>query len=357
MAVELPGDLGGLTVLPGRIDLQVNGAYGHDLTADPATVWAVGERLPATGVTAFLPTLVSPAPDVVARAIEVLAAGPPDGWRGAVPLGWHVEGPFLDPAHRGTHPADAIRDVDLDLLETWAASGHVRLVTLAPERPGGLEAVALLAGRGVVVSAGHSGATYEQAMAAFDAGATFATHLFNAMPPLHHRDPGLPGAALDRPDVTVGLIADGLHLHPATLRLVHRAAGPDRIALVTDAMAAAGMPDGAYVLGPVRVLVRGGVARLAGTEGAPDGGPEDGTPFDQRPIAGGTAHLLDVVRATVAAGVGLVDAVAAAGATPAAVLGRADVGALAAGRRADVVETDADLRPLRVLRAGAWVAA
>ncbi len=326
MAVELPGDLGGLTVLPGRIDLQVNGAYGHDLTADPATVWAVGERLPATGVTAFLPTLVSPAPDVVARAIEVLAAGPPDGWRGAVPLGWHVEGPFLDPAHRGTHPADAIRDVDLDLLETWAASGHVRLVTLAPERPGGLEAVALLAGRGVVVSAGHSGATYEQAMAAFDAGATFATHLFNAMPPLHHRDPGLPGAALDRPDVTVGLIADGLHLHPATLRLVHRAAGPDRIALVTDAMAAAGLGPGTYRLGDLEVTMGPSGPRN------PDGG-----------LAGGGATLDEVAAVWRAAtGADHLATSTVTATTPARLLGDPSRGHLRDGARGDVLALAAD---------------
>ena len=221
-----PLDLPPGMVMPGWIDLQVNGGFGVDLTSEPADVWDLAARLPATGVTAFTPTLVSATPEVVARAIEVTAAGPPAGWVGATVLGWHLEGPFLAPTRRGTPPAQALRPVDLDVLDGWAATGQVALVTLAPELPDGLEAVRLLSRAGVAVAVGHTDADHATTVEALSAGVRMATHLFNAMPPLHHRAPGPGGALLADRGVRLGVIADGLHLAPATLAARHKDAAP-----------------------------------------------------------------------------------------------------------------------------------
>ena len=239
----------------GYIDLQVNGAAGYDLTSDPGSVWAVGEALVAHGVGAFLPTLVSPDPATIDRARAVLASGPPAGYRGAEALGWHVEGPFLAPSRAGAHEPASLRRPDLGVVADWSPASGVRMVTLAPELSGALGLVERLVANGVVASAGHSAATYAEARAGFDAGIAAVTHLFNAMSPLDHRDPGLPGAALADPRVTIGLIPDGLHVHPALVRIVRAAVGPGRLAIVTDAIAALGMPAGTYRLAGREVVV------------------------------------------------------------------------------------------------------
>lgn len=246
----------------GLIDLQVNGAAGHDLTTDPASVWSVGAALAAHGVEAFLPTLVSPSYAIVDQAREVLVAGPPPGYRGAVPLGWHVEGPFLSPARAGAHDPAALRRPDPAAVADWSPTTGVRMVTLAPELPRALEVVAALADRGVVVSIGHSEASHDEARSAFDAGARFVTHLFNAMPPLGHREPGIVGAALADERITLGLIPDGLHVHPTVVRLAWRLVGPTRLAVVSDAIAALGMPPGRYRLAGREVVVDERSARL-----------------------------------------------------------------------------------------------
>jgi len=252
--------------LDGLIDLQVNGAAGHDLTAEPEALWAVGEALTRYGVTAFLPTLVSPAWPVVERAQGAFAAGPPAGYAGATVLGWHLEGPFLSPLRHGAHDPAALRAPDPGAAEGWSPDRGIRVVTLAPELPGALEIVESLVAAGVVVSAGHSAATFDEARAGFDAGIRAVTHLFNAMGPLDHRDPGLPGAALADPRVTIGVIPDGLHVHPAVIRIVRNAVGAERLAIVTDAIAALGMAPGAYRLAGRDVLYdeAEGSARLAG---------------------------------------------------------------------------------------------
>jgi N-acetylglucosamine-6-phosphate deacetylase len=244
-------------VAGGLIDLQVNGGAGHDLTEDPSSVWAVGEALRTHGVAAFLPTLVSPSWAIVDRGREVLAAGPPPGYGGATPLGWHVEGPFLNPERRGAHALASLREPDVRAVTGWGPASGVRIVTLAPELPGALDVVRALVESGVVVSAGHSSATFEEARAGFEAGIRMVTHLFNAMAPLDRREPGLPGAALLDPRVTVALIPDGLHVHPAMISLVRRLAGPERLAIVSDAIAAAGLPAGTYSLAGRRVRVEG----------------------------------------------------------------------------------------------------
>ena len=256
-------DANGLLLTPGFIDLQFNGGFGQDFTADPTTIWTVAAQLPQYGVTAFLPTIITAPLEKSALGRRVVAEGRPGGFRGATPLGLHIEGPFLSPAKKGAHNPAYLRAPSLDAVRDWSPAGGVRLVTLAPELPGALPVIEALSGRGVLVSAGHSMATYEQAVAGFDAGVRYGTHLFNAMPSLLHRDPGLPGALLTDERVTVGLIADGIHTHPAMVKLVWQALGPRRLNLVTDAMAALGMPPGKHLLGDYEVDVDGVTCRLA----------------------------------------------------------------------------------------------
>jgi N-acetylglucosamine-6-phosphate deacetylase len=253
----------------------------------------------------------------------------------------HLEGPWLSPEHAGAHRANLLqhpdpRDVGR-LLD--AGEGSVRMVTLAPELPGGLEAVRRLTAAGVIAAIGHTDATYDQARAALDAGATVGTHLFNAMRGLHHREPGPPVALVEHPDAFVELVADGVHLHPAVLRLA-MGAKPHHAVLVTDAMAAAAAEEGEYRLGPMAVTVRDGVARLRDT-GA---------------IAGSTLTLAAAVRyAVVVAGLPLTEVVRAATTTPAVMLGLSRVGALRPGYAADLVVLDDDLHVVRVMRRGRWV--
>jgi N-acetylglucosamine-6-phosphate deacetylase len=193
---------------------------------------------------------------------QVVTQGRPAGFRGATPLGLHVEGPFLNLKKKGAHNPAYLRAPDLDTVADWSPATGVRLVTLAPELPGALDVAAALASRGVLVSAGHSMATYAEATAGFDAGVRYGTHLFNAMPPLEHREPGLPGALLSDDRPTVGLIADGVHTHPAVITMVWRALG-QRLNLVTDAMAALGMEPGTHLLGDYEVFVDETSCRLA----------------------------------------------------------------------------------------------
>jgi N-acetylglucosamine-6-phosphate deacetylase len=253
----------GLLAAPGFIELQINGAAGHDLTTEPESLWAVGAALGAYGVTSFLPTLVSPGFEVVDRALAAWRADPPPGWVGAEPLGWHVEGPFLSPTRAGAHHPESLRPPDVAAVTGWSPAAGVRIATLAPELPGALDLVTALVGNGVVVSAGHSAATYAQARAGFDAGIRGVTHLCNAMAPFDHREPGLIGAALEDPRVTVWLIPDGIHVHPAMVSIVRRAIGAERLAIVSDAIAALGMPDGSHQLAGREVDVSDGEARLA----------------------------------------------------------------------------------------------
>lgn len=230
------------------IDLQVNGAGGFDLTDTPERLWDVGAVLARYGTSAFLPTLVSPSWSTVDRARAVLAAGAPAGYEGATPLGWHVEGPFISPARNGAHDPQMLRAPDPAVVSDWSPGTGVRMVTLAPELPRAIEVVEALVANGVIVSAGHSAATFDEARSGFDAGIRGVTHLFNAMSPLAHRDPGLPGAALADDRVTVWLIPDGLHVHPALVGIVRRAVGPERLAVITDAIAALGVPPGRHRL-------------------------------------------------------------------------------------------------------------
>jgi N-acetylglucosamine-6-phosphate deacetylase len=316
-----------LIIAPGFIDLQFNGAFGHDFTGDPASIWRVAARYPELGVTAFLPTIITSPLENIARAQEVVSR-PPDDFRGAAPLGLHIEGPFLNPQKKGAHNAAYLRPPSLDAVADWSPETGVGLVTLAPELPGALEVVSALAARGVVVSAGHSMATYAEAEAGFDAGMRYGTHLFNAMPSLNHRDPGLPGALLTDERLTVGLIADGVHTHRSIIQLAWNVLSSSRLNLVTDAMAALGMGPGIHGLGEYQVTVDAVSARLA-----------DGT------LAGSILSLDTAVRNLIrVAGCTLADALATVTTTPAALLGlQAERGRIAPGYLADLTLLTPDL--------------
>ena len=237
----------GLLLAPGFIDMQINGAFGMDFTASPELIWQVAALLPRYGVTSFLPTVITSPLETIEIARKVVQSAPPD-FRGTWPLGLHLEGPFLNPAKRGAHDPAYMRLPDLQIIDGWSPESGVRMVTLAPELPGALDLVGVLVARGVVVSAGHSMATIEQARAGFEAGISYGTHIFNAMPPLDHRQPGLAGAILADSRVTAGMIADGIHVHPDIVSLVWKAKGAANTSLVTDAMAALGIDDGRWTI-------------------------------------------------------------------------------------------------------------
>jgi N-acetylglucosamine-6-phosphate deacetylase len=315
-------------LVPGLIDLQINGCFGVDfVAADPAGWAEVSARLPETGVTSFVPTFITaPVPDLVA-GLRRTAALPAD-LGGARVLGVHVEGPFLAPDRHGAHDPALLRDPTPEAVDALieAAPGLLRMHTLAPERPGALAAIRRLVDAGVLVSVGHSDATAEQTEAAADAGARLVTHLFNAMRPLHHREPGVVGQGLADPRLTCGLIADLHHVAAPICRLAF-AAAPGRIVLVTDAVAAAGMPPGTYDLGGQQVSVDPlGLPRRS-----------DGT------IAGSGLRLDAAIANVVAAGVDLRSAVDAASRLPADILGRPDLGRIEAGGTADLVWLGDDL--------------
>jgi N-acetylglucosamine-6-phosphate deacetylase len=247
-------------IAPGLIDLQVNGAGGVDLTSasDPERALSqVSSAVAAHGVTAFCPTLVSSPRQTILDRLPAFRPGC------GASLGAHVEGPFIDPAHRGVHEPAVLRTPTAEEVAAWIEAGPPAIVTLAPELPGGLQAVAQLSAAGVVVSLGHSGADVSAAQAGLAAGARMGTHLFNAMPPLHHRAPGLVGALLASPSTRLGLIADGVHLDKLVVELVVRAAGPERVVLVSDALSAAGAPPGACSLGDQRLHSDGRAVRRA----------------------------------------------------------------------------------------------
>jgi N-acetylglucosamine-6-phosphate deacetylase len=317
--------------IPGFVDLQVNGFAGVDLfDADGDGYRRAGDALLETGVTSFLPTFITAPEDrLLATLREVPARS--DGPR---ILGVHLEGPFLSPLRLGVHPAAERRDPDLEYLERLLSAAPVRLVTLAPELPGAHALIERLLREEIAVSLGHTDATAEEANAAFDLGVRTVTHLFNAMRPFHHRDPGAAGAALARDDVVVQVILDGVHLAPAAAGVVWRAAA-GRVALVTDSMAGAGLTDGRYPLAGIEVEVRDG--RALGPNGA---------------LAGSTLTMIEAVRNLVQLGASPADAIAAATEVPARVLRQPAVGRIAPGLPADIVVLTDELEVVRVLVEG-----
>lgn len=336
-------DLTDHLIVPGFVDMHVHGGGGGSFSsADPEECMTVAETHRRHGTTSMVASTVTGELADLARQAGVLAELVQQGELAGI----HFEGPFIS-AHRcGAHQPELLRDPDpADVRKLIdAAHGTASMMTVAPELPGGLESVRLLADAGVIAALGHTDSDYDATRRAIDAGATVATHLFNAMPPLGHRAPGPVAALLEDERITVELINDGTHLHPAILQLAVREAGAGRVAFITDAMGAAGMNDGMYPLGPMQVEVKDGVARISA-------GPTAGS------IAGSTLTLDRAFRRAVTLdGLTVDQAVQALSATPARLLGIDDrTGSLQTGKDADLVVLDVAYELVGVMRRGEWV--
>ncbi|QKW28138.1 N-acetylglucosamine-6-phosphate deacetylase [Streptomyces seoulensis] len=332
-------DVSGHWLVPGFVDLHNHGGGGASFSGSADDVLTAVRTHRAHGTTTLVASTVTDDMDVLTRQAGLLSELAEQGEIAGV----HFEGPFISPCRKGAHSEALLRHPDpaevRKLLD--AARGHAKMVTLATELPGGLDSVRLLAEHGVIAAVGHTDATYEQTVEAIDTGATVATHLFNAMPALGHRAPGPIAALLEDERVTVELINDGVHLHPAALELAFHHAGAARVAFITDAMDAAGSGDGRYLLGPLEVEVTDGVARLVEGDS----------------IAGSTLTLDRAFkRAVTVDGLPVQDVVAALSANPARLLGLDDrIGSLEAGKDADLVLLDEEFTLKGVLRRGAWV--
>ncbi|WP_346138703.1 N-acetylglucosamine-6-phosphate deacetylase [Streptomyces coeruleofuscus] len=333
-------DVTGHYVLPGFVDIHNHGGGGASFTSGSVEDILKGihtHRL--HGTTTLVASTVTGDMDFLTERAGLLSELAEQGEIAGI----HFEGPFISPCRKGAHSEELLRDPDPAEVRKLidAARGRAKMVTLATELPGGIDSVRLLAEHGVIAAIGHTDATYEQTVEAIDAGATVATHLFNAMPPLGHRSPGPIAALLEDDRITIELIDDGTHLHPAALQLAFHRAGADRVAFITDAMDAAGFGDGRYWLGPLEVEVADGVARLVA------GGS----------IAGSTLTLDRAFkRAVTVDGLSVEDAVQALSATPARLLGMTDtIGSLEPGKYADLLLMDSAYDLKGVMRRGEWV--
>nr|WP_208405959.1 N-acetylglucosamine-6-phosphate deacetylase [Amycolatopsis granulosa] len=334
-------DVGGAYVVPGFVDAHCHGGGGGSFSSgDPKEIVTAIKAHRRHGTTTMLASLVSDPVRALVDQMAVLRELVTDGELAGI----HLEGPFIAASRCGAHDPAVLREPDTATVDALLRAGHgaVRMVTLAPELPGGVRAVRQLAEAGVIAAIGHTDGTEEQIRPAIDAGATVATHLFNGMRPLHHREPGPIGVLLDDERITVELICDLVHVHPTVLRIAARYAGRGRTTLITDAMSATDAADGRYHLGRLEVDVRDGVATLA----------------DTGSLAGSTLTMDAAFRNLVrGAGLSVPDAVRATSGRPAELLGLDDrLGSLRTGLAADLVVLDADLRPARVLRQGTWIA-
>jgi N-acetylglucosamine-6-phosphate deacetylase len=327
-------------LLPGFVDLQVNGAFGVDVATEPSRVPELSESLLSTGTTAYLPTIISSPQSLYEEVLPELAAATGGPSSGAEVLGVHLEGPFINLEKKGAHAAAHVARPDPELLLRLLDLGPVRMITVAPELGGSGDLMALAASRGIVVSAGHSDAPFEIAYEALDASVAGVTHLFNAMSAMHHREPGLPGAAYAHPRAVCGLIPDGLHVHPEMVGLAFRMLGPDRIYLTTDAIAAAGMGGGEYRLASRTVYMEGGVPQLGSGV-----------------IAGSVLIMIEAFRNILAfTGCTVPEAARMASTTPARLVGEGRrKGRLVPGYDADVTVLAPDLSVEAVWRAGGRV--
>lgn len=318
-------DAKGSYLIPGLVDIHTHGAVGEDFSdGKPEGLQPMADYYAAHGVTSFLATTMTLKEEVLTPAMHAIRDFKPV--RGAKCAGIHLEGPFLSYAKRGAQAAENLHKPDAALFDRLneASGGQVKLVTVACEEEGAMEFISHVATK-ATVSLGHTSCTYEQAMEAYSLGASHATHLFNGMEPLHHRKPGIVAAAMDA-SASAELICDGLHIHPAVIRLAHRLYG-DKLVLVSDSLRCAGMPDGGYELGGQPITLSGGVARLTGTD----------------TLAGSSISMLDALRNVVRFGLPLTDAVYAASTAPASAVGLSDVGSIQVGKRADFLLLDEDL--------------
>ncbi len=354
-AVTIPPDAPvrearGMTLVPGFVDVHIHGAAGHDvMEAIPESLAAIASFTASHGTTSLVATTVTASKAETCRAASGIAAWMKseasrtlDEGRAEI-LGIHFEGPFISAARRGVHPPQWIAAPNVALLDEFlsAASGAARILTLAPELPGALDLIARARAAGVVVSLGHTDATFAQAGDAIARGARHAAHVFNAMRPFAHRETGVLGAVLTAPEVTAELIADGVHVDDAAIRILLAAKGPRGVVLVSDGTSATGMPDGRYRLGTMEVAVSGGIARNA--EGK---------------LAGSTLTLDRALRHMLALGFPLPDALAMLTANPARLLGlERRKGALAPGADADLVLLDAQMHVASVFTRGFGFAA
>ncbi|RAV17194.1 N-acetylglucosamine-6-phosphate deacetylase [Mycolicibacterium sp. GF69] len=329
-------------VVPGFVDMHVHGGGGASYTDGISSqIEQAAEFHLRHGTTTTVASLVTASSDDLLRQVRVLA----EMTRQRTVAGIHLEGPWLSTARCGAHDPKLMREPDSREIDTLltAADGTIRMVTLAPELRGSLAAISRIADADVVVAVGHTDASYDDTKRAIESGATVGTHVFNAMRPLHHRDPGPALALLEDPRITVELIADGVHLHPALVRQIIETAGPARVALITDAMAAAGLPDGSFRIGAVEVEVTERIARVRGMS----------------TIAGSTATMDQLFRTVVGQFGGSDEALAKAArmtaTTPAAALKLDRVGSLRVGMDANCVVLEQDLRIQRVMRDGSWL--
>ncbi|MBJ7001897.1 N-acetylglucosamine-6-phosphate deacetylase [Streptomyces griseofuscus] len=334
-------DVSGHWLVPGFVDLHNHGGGGASFSGTAEQILTAIRTHRAHGTTTLVASTVTDEMDLLVRQAGLLSELAEQGDIAGI----HFEGPFISPCRKGAHSEALLRHPEPAEVRKLidAARGQARMLTLAAELPGGIDSVRLLAEHGVIAAIGHTDATYEQTVDAIEAGATVATHLFNAMPALGHRTPGPVAALLEDERVTVELINDGTHLHPAALELAFHHAGADRVAFITDAMDAAGIGDGRYMLGPLEVEVSEGVARLV------EGGS----------IAGSTLTLDRAFkRAVTVDRLPVEHAVKALSANPARLLGLSDrVGSLEPGKDADLVLLDADFDVRGVMRHGEWVVA
>lgn len=321
-------------ISPGLIDLQVNGGWGVEVTPNPGDIDHISREQLHTGVTAWLPTVVTSAAETYPPIFDAWSQHDPDA--GAVPLGYHLEGPFISVEKKGAHNPAFIEAASEELFQTWLDQDSIKLVTLAPEREEGLRRIRELVARGVLVSLGHTNSTYEEFTAGLDAGARKATHLFNAMTSIHHRAPGAMVATLVDDRVTAGLIPDGVHSHPATVRLAIKSKGVDSIVIVSDMMAACGLGPGTYPLGTMQVTVTEESARLA-----------DGT------LAGSILTMDQALRNLVAwSECTPAEALHMMTAVPARLLGDDSRGRLVIGARADITAWSNDLAATHTMVGG-----
>ena len=318
-------DAAGCYVIPGLVDIHTHGAMGEDFSdGNPAGMQPMADYYAAHGVTSFLATTMTLKEETLTPAMHTIRDFKRQG--GAKCAGIHLEGPFLCYAKRGAQAAENLHKPDADLFDRLnaASGGMVKLVTVACEEEGA-EAFIRNVSQKCTVSLGHSTADYDTAMAGFAAGATHATHLYNGMPSFLHRAPGIIGAALDS-GASVELICDGLHIHPAVIRATYKMFG-DKLNLISDSLRCAGMPDGDYELGGQPITMKNGKATLTGTD----------------TLAGSSISMLDALRNVVKFGLPLEDAVYAASTAPAQAAGLSDIGAIEAGRAADLLVLDKDL--------------
>ena len=325
-------DAGGSYVLPGLVDVHIHGAVGCDFCDGSGQgLSKIAAYLKARGVTSFCPTSMTLPTEELTEIFRSIREVPREKEYARI-AGIHMEGPFIAPGKKGAQKASYIIEPDIAAFETMneACGGNIRLVTIAPEAPGSMAFIEKLHDT-VSISLGHSEADYEGASRAFQAGANHATHLFNAMNPLHHRDPGIIGAAFDS-GAMVEIICDGIHVHPSVIRMVFAMFGDDRVILISDAMRATGMEDGVYELGGQDVYKNGNRATLA-----------DGT------LAGSATNLFDCMRTAVSFGIPLESAIKAATLNPAKSIGMDTIGSLSPGQEADVLLVDRELNLLQVL--------